>query len=346
MRRLLMKGAAMTNARVMIVIMAILVSCAPTHARAESSELRVAEQFGIAYLPFLVMRNGHLIEKHLGKAGLSSVDVKWVKFGGGSSMNDALISGNLDFAAAGIPAFLSLWNKTANNASDVSIAAGFNNIPVFLNTIDPRIHSIKDFREGDKIALPAVKVSLQAMVLQMAAAKEWGQQDATRLDKFTVSMKHPDAMAAMLSHGSEIRNHFGSPPFMFQELDRSGVRTILDSSEVLGRHNFNVIYATKSFRKQNPHLYKAFIDALDEAMQIINADKRRAAQMYVDTAANKRESLDEIYKMVNNPAMEFTTVPNGLMKFANFMSGMGALTRKPGNWRDLCFPEAATKAGS
>jgi NitT/TauT family transport system substrate-binding protein len=346
MRRLLIEGAAMTNARIMIVIMAILVSCVPTNVRAESTELRVAEQFGIAYLPFLVMRKDHLIEKHLGKAGLSNVDVKWVKFGGGSSMNDALISGSLDFAAAGISAFLSLWNKTANNASDVSIVAGFNNIPVFLNTVDPRIRSIKDFRDGDKIALPAVKVSLQAMVLQMAAAKEWGQQNATRLDKFTVSMKHPDAMAAMLSHGSEIRNHFGSPPFMFQELDHPGVRTILDSSEVLGRHNFNVIYATKSFRKQNPHLYKAFIDALDDAMQVINADKRRAAQMYVDSVANKRESFDEIYKMVNNPAMEFTTVPNGLMKFASFMSGMGALTRKPGNWRDLCFPEAATKAGS
>lgn len=346
MRRLLMEGAAMTNARIMIVIMAILVSCAPTNARAESSELRVAEQFGIAYLPFLVMRKDHLIEKHLEKAGLSNIDVKWVKFGGGSSMNEALISGSLDFAAAGIPAFLSLWNKTENNPSDVAVAAGLNNIPVFLNTSDPNIHSIKDFKGSDKIALPAVKVSLQAMVLQMAAAKEWGRANSTRLDKLTVSMKHPDAMVAMLSKGGEVKNHFGSPPFMFEELRYPGVRTILNSSDVLGPHNFNVVYTTKSFHEKNPKLYEAFIVALDEAMKIINADKRDAARLYVESASNKKENFDDTYKMVNDPAMEFTTVPNGLMKFANFMSDMGMLTRKLNSWRDLCFPEAAAKAGS
>jgi len=316
------------------------------NARAESRELRVAEQFGIAYLPFLVMRKDRLLEKHLAESGLSDVEVKWVKFGGGSSMNEALISGSLDFAAAGIPAFLSLWNKTENNPSDVAVVAGLNNIPVFLNTSDPKIHSIRDFTGTDKIALPAVKVSLQAMVLQMAAAKEWGRANSTKLDKLTVSMKHPDAMVAMLSKGGEVKSHFGSPPFMFEELGYPGVRTILNSADVLGPHNFNVVYTTKSFHEKNSKLYKAFIVALDEAMQIINADKHGAARLYVESASNKKENFDDTYKMVTDPAMEFTTVPNGLMKFADFMSDMRMLTRKPKSWRDLCFPEAAAKAGS
>lgn len=133
-------------------------------AHAEQSELRVAEQFGVAYLPFVVMQKQRLIEKHASKNGLPSLKVTWMKLGGGSSMNDALVSGNLDFASSGIPAFLTLWSKTKGSAN-VQVAAGLNNIPVFLNTVNPKVKSVRDFTDADKIALPAAKVSLQAIVL-------------------------------------------------------------------------------------------------------------------------------------------------------------------------------------
>lgn len=314
-------------------------------AQAEATELRVAQQFGIAYLPFIVMHKNQLIEKQAARNGLPNIKVNWVKFGGGAPMNDALISGNLDFAAAGIPTFLALWNKTRGN-NDVRIAAGLNNIPVFLNTTNPKVQSIKDFTDADKIALPAVKVSLQAMVLQMAAAKEWGQENATRLDKLTVSMKHPDAMAALLSGKSEITGHFTSPPFMFLELAHPGVHTVLDSSKLLGPHSFNVIYTSVRFREQNPRLYKSYLAALDEAMQIINADKRAATQIYMDSTTSRSEKFDPMYEIVTNPSVEFTVVPSGLMKFADFMSSTGRLARIPSDWREMCFPEIAAKAGN
>ena len=55
-----------------------------------------------------------------------------------------------------------------------------------------------DFTKKDKIAVPTVKVSTQAIVLQMAAAKEFGQAEYTRLDKLTVSLSHPDGMSMLL----------------------------------------------------------------------------------------------------------------------------------------------------
>ncbi len=91
-------------------------------------------------------------------------------------------------------------------------------MPLYLNTRNPAIKSIKDFTEKDRIALPAVKVSMQAIMLQMAAAKEYGENNYTKLDGLTVSMAHPDGVAALMSGASEITAHFTSPPFQFREL--------------------------------------------------------------------------------------------------------------------------------
>lgn len=48
-----------------------------------------------------------------------------------------------------------------------------NSMPLLLNTSKPSIQTIRDFGPDDKIALPAVNVSIQAMLLQMAAEKDY-----------------------------------------------------------------------------------------------------------------------------------------------------------------------------
>src|SRR5690606_22724381 len=120
---------------------------------------------------------------------------------GGASMNDALLSGNLDFASGGVGPLLIIWDRTRGNL-DVKGVAAINAMPLYLNTRNPKVKSIEDFTDQDKIAMPAAKVSIQARTLQMAAAKIWGIENYDRLDRLTVSMKHPDGVAAMLSGGS------------------------------------------------------------------------------------------------------------------------------------------------
>lgn len=44
-------------------------------------------------------------------------------------------------------------------------------------------------------------MSLPAIILQIAAAKEWGYENYTRFDALGVGMAHPEAMAALLSGG-------------------------------------------------------------------------------------------------------------------------------------------------
>ena len=96
-------------------------------------------------------------------------------------------------------------------------------------------------------------MSIQAVTLQMAAEKAFGEGQQDKLDPLTVSMSHPDAQTALLSRQSEITAHFGSPPFQYQQLEKPGIHTVLNSYDVLGGPaTFNVVWTTTKFRDENP----------------------------------------------------------------------------------------------
>ena len=80
-------------------------------ARAEPSEIRIAQQYGVNYLPLLVMKKNRLVEKQAQAAGLGSVTVTWTQFGSGAAMNDALIAGSLDFASGGVGPLIKIWDR-------------------------------------------------------------------------------------------------------------------------------------------------------------------------------------------------------------------------------------------
>ena len=149
-------------------------------------------------------------------------------------MNEALISGNLDFASGGVGPMVTIWARTQNNLKVKGVTA-LNSMPLYLNTINPNVKTIKDFTEKDRIALPAVRVSMQAVILQMAAEKVFGQGQEHKLDPWTVSLSHPDGLAQMMSGKSEITGHFTSAPFMYTELADKRVHRVLNSYDVLRR---------------------------------------------------------------------------------------------------------------
>jgi len=193
-------------------------------ARAELAEINVAQQYGISYLPLMIIEDQKLIEKHAKAAGLD-VKVGWAKFAGGNVMNDALLSNSLQFASGGVGPLVTIWARTRGNL-DVKAVSAINSMPLYLNTRNPAVKTIKDFTDKDKIALPAVKVSIQAVTLQMAAEQAFGEGQQNRLDPLTVSMSHPDAQTALLSGAGEITAHFSSPPFQYQQLEKPGIRTV------------------------------------------------------------------------------------------------------------------------
>jgi len=326
------------------VALAVAALAVATVARAELSEINVAQQYGISYLPLMIMEDQKLIEKHAKAAGLD-VKVGWAKFAGGNVMNDALLSNSLQFASGGVGPLVTIWARTRGNL-DVRAVAAINSMPLYLNTRNPAVKTIKDFTEKDKIALPAAKVSIQAVTLQMAAEKVFGEGQQNRLDALTVSMSHPDAQAALLSSASEITAHFSSPPFQYQQLEKPGIHTVVNSYEVLGGPaTFNVVWTTSKFRNENPKLYEAFVKALDEATAVINRDKKAAAETYLRLSKDK-DTVADILAMLNDPNIVYTTTPQNVMKYVNFMLKAGSIKVRPESWKDLFFQNVHGLPGS
>jgi NitT/TauT family transport system substrate-binding protein len=311
---------------------------------AEVSEISIAHQFGVAFLPLMVMRERKLIEKQAEKLGVASLQVKWSVFGSGADMNLALISRTLDFASGGVAPVLQVWDRTRGNLAIKGVAA-LGSLPLYLNTINPNVRTIKDFTASDRIALPAAKASIQALLLQMAASRAFGDDKYASLDPLTVSVTHPQALAALLS-GTEITAHFAASPFQDQELKDPRVRRVLNSYDVLGGPaTLNSIYATSQFRADNPKIFGAVIAALREAMVLINRDKAWAARIYIEGEKSKLDP-EFVRAIISNREVNFTVAPQGFMKFADFMFKTKMIKDRPSSWKDVFFPEVHAEGGS
>jgi sulfonate transport system substrate-binding protein len=323
----------------------LLVACMSTLARAEVDEVKIATQYGIGYLALTIMKNDKLVEKHLAKAELPDTKVQWVKFGAGSVANDALLSGSLDFASGGTGPALILWDKTRNNV-DVRGVAALTSMPNLLVSRNPNVKTIRDFTDKDKIAMAGAGSSVQTIYLEMAAAKEWGPENYKKLNPLMLNLPHPDGLTALVSGGGEVTAQFTSPPFQYYALERPGIHVVLNSYDVMGGPNtFLMVWATNRFRTANPKTYRAVLDALKEATDSINADKTRAAEIYVKEGGNV-EQVDKILKMMQDPRVSYTLAPERVLPFAQFMQQVGILKTRPDSWKDLFFPEIHSLPGS
>jgi len=315
-------------------------------ARAESGQVRLSHGYGILYLPLMVMRDRKLLEGQMAKAGLPKPEVTWQLLDGGNVINDAMLAGALDVAGTGSPGFITLWAK----ARDIPRAAvigvcGLSTCALSLNTNRPNLRSLADFTPNDKIALPGIKTSLAAVVLQMLVAQRFGQADYARLDPMTVGLPHPEAYAALMSGKTEIAAHFASPPFSILELADPRIHRVIAASEVLGQSTLDVIFAPKRFVDANPATMTAFLAAIDEANALIADDPAAAAQSYIRLASAKMTEAD-VLQMVRDPDTKFSATPNGVTRYADFMHQVGSVKVKPERWSDLFMPALASRPGS
>ena len=215
-----------------------------------------------------------------------------------------------------------------------------------LLTVNPAVRGIADLTPADRIAMPAVKVSPQAIFVQMAAAKQWGTAEWSRLDVQTIGRARPDSTAAMLGR-TEITCHFSSTPFQDRELRMPGVREVANSYDIQGVTSStpNTIYATTAFRRDNPIAWQAALAAFSEATDWINANPRVAAELYVSASGDK-DTVANVEAAMGTPGNRFTLQPSGVLQVAEFMAGTGVLKRQPAGLADLFFPEAVERGGS
>jgi len=322
----------------------VLVCCAlACPARAEVSAIRISKLYGLPFLSLVVVEQKRLIEKHAKALGLGEVKVDWVTFGGGGTATDSLLAGDVDFVSSGFTIELLLWSRTGGR---VKALAAIGTVPLLLVTHNPNVRTIADLTDRDRIAVPTVRVSMQSIILSIAAEKLLGQAGRGKFDPLTVAMSHPDATAYLLSGGGQFTTHFSAPPYQYQELQGPGVHEILNSTDVMGgAATTTVIFGTTRFYDANPNIIAAMNAALNESLAFISKDKRAAAEIYL-SASKEKLTVDALLAMMDKPGFALTLAPRGTMKYAEQMFKTGIIKSKPASWKDVFFPTAHALPGN
>src|SRR3954453_16810142 len=224
-------------------------------------------------MPSHVMEKQKLIEKHAASLGISGVTTKWINLSGGGAQTDALLAGGVDILNTGTGNLLLLWDRTRGGVKGIVATSAQ---PMTLISRDANIKSLKDFGPNDKIAVPTVKISTQAIVLQIAAADMFGADQWLKLDANTVQLGHPDAYAAMANPQHEVRSHFTIPPYTFLELKNlPGAHAVLSSPDVMGGPLSQAqFFTTTKFADANPKIVEAVRAATKEAHDLIRSDTK------------------------------------------------------------------------
>lgn len=331
---------------VAISLSAIVMASAVAPANAESNEIRVIGSRGIQFLPTYVALERKLIEKHAKALGIPDpkVTFKWVTNGG--AINDALISDNSDVGEVPGPALVLLWNKTRGAKAIRGILAA-SEIPPVLLTIDPRIKTLDDFTEKDRIAMPTIKISSYAIMLQLAAVQRYGWEHRFKFDPMSVQLNFAETVTSLMSGGTEIKSAIMVPPFSEELLESGKVRQILSLDDVLGGHGtLNVFSTTEKFHSEHPKAFAAVKAAFIEAIEFINADPHASAELFQKWEPSKR-GVDWIEKLIRNKkAVTFTPDPHRFEKLAAFLHKSGTISAEPASWKDLFFDEGAGLNGN
>ncbi len=313
-------------------------------ARADISEIKITKQPGILYAQMLIMEERKLLEKHASIQGAGPLRIEWVTFSSGGAATDALLSGSVDIVSSGVSNMLLLWGKTNGQ---VKAIVGVGGLPMKLLTRNPDITSIRDFGPTDRIAVPTIKVSMQATVLGIALEKEYGSTDASqKLVTNQVQLGHPEATAALLSMQHEVNTHFSLSPFQEIALKNPAIRSVLNSNDVLGGPaHITCSFTTQKFRDANPKIMKAFIAAFDEASELIAKDPKAAAASYLAIAKDKA-TVEELAALLSQPGGVFTGAPQNTKIYADFMQRAGIIKPKADSWKDYFFSDIHDRRGS
>jgi NitT/TauT family transport system substrate-binding protein len=109
------------------VLCALLVTAVA--AQAEVNEVRISKQYGLPYLPMIIIEHQHLIEKRAAMAGLGEVKTVWSQQAGPAAQLDALLAGQVDFIGPGVPTLATIWDRTVGTAQEVRALAAMQSMP-------------------------------------------------------------------------------------------------------------------------------------------------------------------------------------------------------------------------
>jgi NitT/TauT family transport system substrate-binding protein len=325
------------------IAMAVAIGLAqPGHA--ETDTLRILRPIDLAALPLLIAEHEKLIEKQAEARGLKAPAIRWSAPGKTGPL-DSLTAGQADVAATEIVPFLLAGEANTGTPQQVRGIAALAQRPYVLVTRNAAIKTIRDFKDKDRIAVPS-KNSGPALLLQMAAAQEWGPDNYGKLDPLIVARSDEAATQAVESGKGDIASHFSRSPYSDDELADPKIHRLMDSFDIAGPHSANLLAATARFHDANPGLCAAVLAALNDANKLLKDNPGHAAEIYVGMEKDHDIALEDLSDMIGDPDLAYTAAPAGVMRIAEFLHRTGRLKRAPQSWKDWFFPEAQDLTGN
>src|SRR6185503_12188184 len=194
-----------------IVAILLLSALLPARPALAENVLRLLRPVDLSALPLFVMEHEHLIERTAEAMGLGAIKVAWSTRDSGDTI-EALAAGQADLVVADLVPFLIAADAGAGTSAEIRAIGAVAQRPYVLVTRNPAIRTIRDFTAADRIALPALKVSGPAVMLEMAAAQEWGIEQFDRLNRLVVARPDVAAAAALQSPKPDISADFSRSP--------------------------------------------------------------------------------------------------------------------------------------
>lgn len=316
-----------------ILGMALLVtgvSSRSTAAPNAPSHIAIAYQPGLGYAPLLIIKQTQWIEKDF-----PGTTVEWRELANGATIRDGIISDTLQMGVVGTAPWLVGWARGV----PWKLLACASDADLWLNVMDPNIKSLKDVKPGQQIALPAPD-SIQAFALRKGAQEILGNAHA--LDTNMVAIPHPLGLQALLSH--QVTGHLTAPPFEWEEVDK-GAHTIFNTHDAMGETCFTALTMSTSFYGRYPEFTAKMLDYMQRADQMIHSDPAQSAK-YIAEAEGKPDLATQYKAWLAHPGVAYTVVPQGFLKYANFMKQIGSISKVPANIKELELPPLQPLGGS
>jgi NitT/TauT family transport system substrate-binding protein len=309
-----------------------------------AAELRLARTVELAQLPLVVAERQHLIEKAAAARGVDGLVVHWLDPGRAGGLAQ-LAAGKADLAVAEPGAFLAARERAAGTPAALAALAAVSRAPYVLVARDPGLRTIRDFRDGDRIAVPG-KSSGPALMLEMAASREWGIGEFARLDRFVVVRSDPEAAFQLRSGQGEVTAHFSRSPYSDDELANPALHRVMDSFDIAGPHSAALVVAPAAWCAANPALAAAVVAALQQADRFIADQRGAAAELFAAAAKDQVAVVEDLSDMIGDPDVAYSAAPAGVLGLADFLAATGRLAGKPGGWAELACAAGRELAGN
>jgi NitT/TauT family transport system substrate-binding protein len=144
-----------------------------------------------------------------------------------------------------------------------------------------------------------------------------------------------------------VKNYAATLPYNYEVLAANNARQLMTSYDVLGGpHTVAAIWASETWARENPKTYEATVAAFEEAVEMIAADREKAARTYAKWEGSKLPIPDVVRMIGNSADITFSATPSRSLVIAETMQKLGLIKTKPSAWTDYFHAGLHTRRGS